>query len=411
MFEAAVLLSKERKLRTTGVAAALQSGGACTLFAEAAGAAGLDLPEFSPTTRRRLAKVLPHFASQNNPLDVTGQAAVETEMFEGALEALANDMGVGFIAFDAFPPRLEGETPWADPVLRRVAALRRETGVVFASVAMSPLAYEQAAKSFTRKHALPFLQGHHASAGAIRALVEFQSAKTRATVDDLPPHPDRAKALRVLRGHEGPIDEETGARILRLYGVARPKERTVASPEQAAAFARSIRFPVVVKAQAPRSRTRRSSAVSGSGCATRPTSGSPRPRCSRPRSGRGTRAEGARAADGAWLRGPRGRRRRRPVRADDHRATRRSPRRGRGGGLRAVSAHPCTGRAYMLDQASHCGLDPQDHDLRAAARAVEAIARIAHDLRGRLTSFEANPLLVGERGAVAVDALAEVRPG
>ena len=37
MFEAAVLLSHVRKLRTTGVAAALQSGGACTLFAEAAG--------------------------------------------------------------------------------------------------------------------------------------------------------------------------------------------------------------------------------------------------------------------------------------------------------------------------------------------------------------------------------------
>jgi len=125
----------------------------------AAGAAGLQLPEFSPTTRRTLAKVLPHFASQNNPLDVTGQAAVETEMYEGALEALANDPSVGLIAFDAFPPRLEGETPWADPVLRTVARLRRETGVVFASVAMSPLAYAPAARSFTMKHALPFLQG------------------------------------------------------------------------------------------------------------------------------------------------------------------------------------------------------------------------------------------------------------
>ncbi len=51
------------------------------------------------------------------------------------------------------------------------------------------------------------------------------------------------------------------------------------------------------------------------------------------------------------------------------------------------------------------------HDVRATAKAVEAIARITHDLRDRLTSFEANPLLVGARGAVAVDALAEVRPG
>jgi hypothetical protein len=48
--------------------------------------------------------------------------------------------------------------------------------------------------------------------------------------------------------------------------------------------------------------------------------------------------------------------------------------------------------------------------VRAAARAVEAIARAAHDLRGRLASLEANPLLVGERGAIAVDALADARP-
>ena len=64
----------------------------------------------------------------------------------------------------------------------------------------------------------------------------------------------------------------------------------------------------------------------------------------------------------------------------------------------------------MRAQAARCGLDRRRHDLRAAARAVEAIARAAHDLRGRLASLEANPLLVAERGAVAVDALAEARP-
>jgi acyl-CoA synthetase (NDP forming) len=128
MFEAALLVSHVKKLRTPGVAAALQSGGACTLFAEAAGGIGLPLPEFAPATKRALKKVLPHFASQNNPLDVTGQAAVETDMYCGALEALAKDPSVGLIAFDAFPPRLAGETPWADPVLKKAVELQKATG-------------------------------------------------------------------------------------------------------------------------------------------------------------------------------------------------------------------------------------------------------------------------------------------
>jgi acyl-CoA synthetase (NDP forming) len=411
MFEAALLLSKERKLRTAGVAAALQSGGACTLFAEAAGTAGLQLPEFSSTTRRTLAKVLPHFASQNNPLDVTGQAAVETEMYEGALEALANDPSVGLIAFDAFPPRLEGEMPWADPVLRTVARLRRETGVVFASVAMSPLAYAPAAKSFTRKHALPFLQGHHASAGAIRALVEFQGAKGRATADDLPPHPDRAKALRVLRGHEGPIDEETGAKILQLYGVARPKERTVTTPELAAAFARTVGFPVVVKAQAPeiphkaklggvRLGLRNATDVEVAAAEVLEAAkraGARAPKVLVQQMVRGTEVLVGAVVDERF--GPMITMRPGGALAEEGEAV-----------FVPCPLTPAQARAYVADQASHCGLDPHDHDLRAAARAVEAIARIAHDLRRRLTSFEANPLLVGERGAVAVDALAEVRP-
>ena len=63
----------------------------------------------------------------------------------------------------------------------------------------------------------------------------------------------------------------------------------------------------------------------------------------------------------------------------------------------------------MAEQAPRCGLDERV-DLRSTARAVEGIARAAHDLRRRLTSLEANPLLVGRRGVVAVDALAEARP-
>jgi acetyl-CoA synthetase/acetyltransferase len=65
--------------------------------------------------------------------------------------------------------------------------------------------------------------------------------------------------------------------------------------------------------------------------------------------------------------------------------------------------------AFVASQAERCGLSADEHDLRAVARAVQAIARAAHDLRHRLMSLEANPLLVGPRGAVAVDALAEAR--
>jgi acetyl-CoA synthetase/acetyltransferase len=410
MFEAAVLLSYHRRLRTTGVAAALQSGGACTLFAEAAGAQGLALPEFAPKTKTALKKALPHFASSNNPLDVTGQAAVETEMFAGALEALANDPAIGVVAFDAFPPRLEEEGVWAEPILRKARDLQKTTGVAFASVAMSALAYGNAARRFVDRAKLPFLQGHRASTGAIRALVELQGAKERATMD-LPPHPNRAAALRALRGLSGPLDEAQGAKLLELYGVRRPTEATVKTPEAAAAAARSIGFPVAVKALAPE-------------LPHKAKLGGVRLGLSTPTDVEVAAAEVLQAARRFGAKAPKVLVQQMVSGAEVLVGAVVDERFGalltvRPGGALAEAGEatfvpaPLTPRqasAFVAAQAQGCGLDPARHDLRAFARAVEAIARAAHDLRGRLSSLEANPLLVGQRGAVAVDALAEARP-
>jgi acyl-CoA synthetase (NDP forming) len=406
-----LLLSHTKRLRTEGVAAALQSGGACTLFAEAAGAAGLPLPEFAPKTRTALKKALPSFASQNNPLDVTGQAAVETGMFVDALTALAKDPGVGLVAFDAFPPRLPGETPWADPVLARAVQLQKETGVVFASVCMSPLAYIPEAKKFTEQwHQLPFLQGHRASANAIGALLEYQRVRERST-PVLPPHPNRAKALRVLRGLSGPVDEATGAKVLELYGVRRPKEAVVTTAAQAAAAAATIRGAVAVKALAPElpHKARLGGVrlgLRGSGEVERASAevltAARRAGASAPKVLVQEMVHGHEVLVGAIV--------------DEQFGPAITIRPGgalaEAGGATFVAA-PLTAkqaRAYVVSQAERCALNEDEHDLAALSRAVESIARAAHDLRDRLTSLEANPLLVGRRGAVAVDALAEARP-
>ena len=410
MFEAALLLSFGTKMRSDGIAAALQSGGACTLFAEAAGAQGLSLPEFSAATKRKLRSALPHYASQNNPLDVTGQAAVETDMFCDALDALAHDPAVGLVAFDAFPPREEGEDVWAEPVLRTARRLRNETGVVFVSVAMGPLGYGAAGKRYVAGARLPFLQGHRAGAGAIRALVELQGSRSR-TIPNLAPHPNRAKALRLLRGRFGPIDEVRAAALLELYGVRRPAERAAASPAAAATAARAIGFPVAVKALAPELPHKAKLGGVRLGL-TNPTdvevaaaevlqaarrAGAAAPRALVQRMATGTEVLVGAVVDdafGACI----------TMRPGGALAE---------AGAAAFAAAPLTrgqALAFVRAQAGACALSEDRHDLRAVARAVEAIARAAHDLRGRLTSLEANPLLVSERGAVAVDALAEAGP-
>jgi len=341
---------------------------------------------------------------------VTGQAAVETDMFVGALTALATDPAIGLVAFDAFPPRLPGEIPWADPVLSKVLDLQRSSGVAFASVSMSPLAYDTEAKAFTRKWGtLPFLQGHRAAAGAIRALVDARSARGRAR-RDVPPHPNRARARRVLRGRSGPLDEATGARILELYGVRRPKEALVRTPAQAAEAARTIRSAVAVKAVAPelphkaklggvRIDVRGADAVSaaaGEVLVAARRAGARDPKVLVQEMIIGTEVLVGAVVDerfGACV----------TIRPGGALAE--------AGAAEFIAAPlgPAAARAYVRAHAAACGLDEAAHDLGAVAVAVAQIARAAHDLCDRLVSLEANPLVVRARGAVAVDALAEAR--
>jgi acyl-CoA synthetase (NDP forming) len=299
---------------------------------------------------------------------------------------------------------------WAEPILRTARRLRRETGVVFASVAMGALGYGAAGKRFVAAARLPFLQGHRAGTGAIRALVDLQGSRARA-VPDLPSHPNRAKALRVLRGQAGPLDEAQGARLLELYGVRRPKERTVVSAEAAAQAARTIGFPVAVKALAPELphkaklggvRLSLANPTDVEVAAAEVLQAARRAGAASARVLVQAMASGTEVLVGAVI--------------DDAFGACITMRPGGAlaeGGEAVFIAAPLTASqalAFVRSQAERCGLAEGRHDLRAAARAVGSIARAAHDLRGRLLSLEANPLLVSERGAVAVDALAEARP-
>jgi acetyltransferase len=282
--------------------------------------------------------------------------------------------------------------------------------VVFASVSIGALSYEPRARRFVRRAGVPFLQGHRAAAAAVRALVDLESVRERA-VTERPAHPKRAEALRLVRGRSGPLDEARAAAILRLYGVRRPRERIVATASEAASAARAIGVPVAVKVLAPEFPHKAEIGGVRLGL-TSPgevedaaaeilslarSAGARRPRVLVQRMASGPEVLVGAVVDerfGALVAvGPGG-----------------AAAEAAGSELALAPLMPRQAHAYAAANAERCGLDPRRHDVRALGRAVEAIARAAHDLRGRLASLEANPLVVGRTGAVAVDALAEIRP-
>jgi acyl-CoA synthetase (NDP forming) len=274
---------------------------------------------------------------------------------------------------------------------------------------MGPLGSNAAAREWMRAQPIPFLQGHAAAAGAIRALIDLQEASPRRPPSTAP-HRGRAAALRLLRGQAGPLDEVRAGRILELYGIRRPREAVADGPEDAAAAASRLGFPVAVKALAPAlpHKAKPGGVRLGLRSASEVVSAAEEvldaARAAQVRSARvlvQRMAAGQEVLVGAVVDErfgaavtirPGG------VLAEAGEAT-----------FVACPLSPADARRFVDAHAGRCGLDPRRHGLPAVARAVTAIAHAAHDLRARLTSLEANPLIVGERVAVAVDALAEAR--
>ncbi|MFY0729716.1 acetate--CoA ligase family protein [Pseudomonas sp. NFX15] len=105
----AALLEKTGPLSVPGVALVSLSGGACGMFADHAQACGLDLPTLSDATQAALRKVLPEYASTLNPLDITGGAIREPELWEKALPLVGADPSVGLVLVSSAVPAQPSE--------------------------------------------------------------------------------------------------------------------------------------------------------------------------------------------------------------------------------------------------------------------------------------------------------------
>jgi acyl-CoA synthetase (NDP forming) len=84
-------------LERPGLAVLTISGGTCDIAADTAEARGVELPEFAPLTLERLRTVLPGYATAQNPLDVTGAAVTDAELFGRALRIVTSDPNIGVV--------------------------------------------------------------------------------------------------------------------------------------------------------------------------------------------------------------------------------------------------------------------------------------------------------------------------
>jgi acyl-CoA synthetase (NDP forming) len=124
------LLAERGVLPAKGAAFISMSGGACELVADAAAREGLELPAFAPAVYERLHELVAGggLASVNNPLDLTGAVARNTELWEDIYDTIAEDERIGVIVALTDQPSQWERTETIEKVFASIARAQAKHG-------------------------------------------------------------------------------------------------------------------------------------------------------------------------------------------------------------------------------------------------------------------------------------------
>jgi acyl-CoA synthetase (NDP forming) len=402
LFETTLLLESAAKPASAGVAVAMQSGGNCTLFADALEDAGIPLNDFSPATTDKLAEILPAFSEPRNPLDVTGQAIFDHKIYRDSITVLADDPRVGIVVIDVAPSRRDPDGSLSTEILKHAGEVQRSTRKPVISVLATPLSYPGRTTAPLSANSLTVLHGHAASAQAIAGLISASEPRRRIAERTI----DRPE----LSIPAGILDETQAAAIFAAYHIERPRELVASTPDRVAEAAQQLGGRVVVKLI----------------CASIPH----KAREGLVKLGLDTPADARAAAqqvqDRARERGVDGSRllvqEQLPpgpefllgVTVDELYGPALTVRPG-GGGVAGESKFQllplARGEAAEIAAraAAEISQDLSKPDLRALTEAVDHFSWLGFDLADRLLEIEANPIIITGGRAVAVDALAVAR--
>jgi len=223
------------------------AGGLGILCADACESSGLELPTLTEETRRALAEHLPLEASVANPVDLLGSATAAT--YEAVLPALLADTHVDALIALFVPPVVAGANDVADAIRRAVetTAAGKPVLAVVMSADGTPAAL-RGADSPVATFPYPESAAHALGLAAERADWLRRPAGSVPALDGIDVDRARRVVADALDGSsEAWLDAKETRTVLETFGLPLVAERLAASADDAAAVARELGYPVVVK--------------------------------------------------------------------------------------------------------------------------------------------------------------------
>lgn len=236
------LAAVEHVTRDTRLSIATTSGGAGILAADYCERFGLTFAEWDEEWTAKAAAALPDFSALGNPIDMTG-AGGRPEVLAPVLDTLLSHPNTD-VALLILGNLENNEDALVEIITEKAAVSSTPLVVVWVGGSGKPGAVLSA-------RGIPCFQE---PLDALRAIAARRPVAAPRPVGEFTVRDDRrARAIALIDGHGGgnALDEVVSKQLLGLYDIPAVDERVAEDPDDAAAIAEQVGYPVVLKAVHP----------------------------------------------------------------------------------------------------------------------------------------------------------------
>ena len=220
------------------------SGGETGICADVGSLNGIEYPDFTEETLKKLKEQLPSYASPNNPLDMTASLSYDADLYAGALRTVMDDPNIGMVLI-GYTLLLEIADPCIHYMYKGIEKVVQEKGGNCKPIAMIPFAENTRNPDYQEKLfqiGVPVLPPPVYAFKLLRHLADFIAYEPETKTLELAVGHPKSEETQALSEHESKQE-------LKVYGVPVPDEVIVTSKEEAAQFAKNHPDPLVMKVE------------------------------------------------------------------------------------------------------------------------------------------------------------------
>jgi acetyl coenzyme A synthetase (ADP forming)-like protein len=248
LFDVAAALSIQPIPKGNRVAVITNAGGPGILATDALINSGMEMPDLTPETVTELKKFCPAEASFSNPMDmVAGAGAKEYKM---TLETIKKDERFDIILPIFVPPVICDQLEVAQHIVEALADTEKPVYACLLGSGESTIGIE-----YLKKNGIPVYIFPEAIAKTLATIYGHKKwlSRPQGKTRTFEVNKNRVKEIikKSITGTAGSIVGEEALEILLAYGIQVAGYRYANSAEEAAAIAKDISYPVVMKIASP----------------------------------------------------------------------------------------------------------------------------------------------------------------